>query len=147
MSEIAHHGHGHHHHGHAHDDHHDEEAHGSFKSYMIGFALSVLLTAVPFWLVMGSPLENPKLTGFLVVGFAAVQIVVHMIFFLHMNTTSEGGWTFMAFVFTLIVVVITLSGTLWVMYHLNTNMMPQMIDMEQPGGPPSAQPGGTSQTP
>jgi cytochrome o ubiquinol oxidase operon protein cyoD len=55
--------------------------------------------------------------------FAAVQIVVHMIYFLHMSPRSESGWTLMALLFTVVVVVITLSGSLWVMYHLNTNMM------------------------
>ena len=53
-----------------------------------------------------------------------MQIVVHMIYFLHMNTKSEGGWSMMALIFTIILVVIMLSGSLWVMYHLNTNMMP-----------------------
>ena len=56
--------------------------------------------------------------------FAAVQIVVHMIYFLHMNTKSEGGWTFLALVFTLILVVITLAGSIWVMHHMDQNMMP-----------------------
>ena len=56
-----------------------------------------------------------------------MQIVVHMIYFLHMNTTSEGGWTMLALIFTLVLVVITLSGSLWVMYHLNPNMMPAMM--------------------
>ena len=59
-------------------------------------------------------------------GLAFVQIVVHMIYFLHMNTKSEGGWTMMALVFTAVLVVITLSGSIWVMYHMNTNMMPDM---------------------
>lgn len=108
-----------------HAAHHHDEAHdhGSFGSYMIGFALSVILTAIPFWLVMGEVLDA-RTTGFIIVGFAAVQIVVHMIFFLHMNTRSEGGWTFMALIFTLVLVVITLAGSMWVMHHLNTNMMP-----------------------
>jgi cytochrome o ubiquinol oxidase operon protein cyoD len=56
--------------------------------------------------------------------FAVVQIVVHMVFFLHMNGRSEGGWTMLALIFTIILVVIALTGSLWVMYHLNTNMMP-----------------------
>jgi cytochrome o ubiquinol oxidase operon protein cyoD len=30
----------------------------------------------------------------------------------------------MALIFTIIIVVIALSGSLWVMYHLNVNMMP-----------------------
>jgi len=111
-------------------DHHEEAPHGSLKGYATGFILAAILTAVPFWLVMERPLVGTALTGFLVVAFAAVQIVVHMIFFLHMNARSEGGWTFMALMFTLVVVVITLAGTLWVMYNLNTNMMPTH-DMSQ----------------
>jgi cytochrome o ubiquinol oxidase operon protein cyoD len=47
-----------------------------------------------------------------------------MIFFLHMDTKAEGGWSFMALLFTVVLVAIALSGSLWVMYHLNTNMMP-----------------------
>ena len=93
-------------------------------SYMIGFGLSVILTAIPFWLVMTGVLGDPQLTAFTIMGFAVAQILVHMIYFLHMNTRSEGGWTMMAAIFTIIVVVIALSGSLWVMYHLNTNMMP-----------------------
>ena len=62
-----------------------------------------------------------------ILAFAAVQIVVHMIYFLHMNARAEGGWTMLALIFTLVLVVITLSGSLWVMYHLNHNMMPGMM--------------------
>ena len=94
------------------------------KSYMTGFVLSVILTAIPFWLVMGNVVENKNWTIAIIVAFAVVQIFVHMIYFLHMNTTSDGGWTLMALIFTLIVVVIALAGSLWVMYHLNVNMMP-----------------------
>ncbi|QPC94715.1 cytochrome o ubiquinol oxidase subunit IV [Mesorhizobium sp. INR15] len=98
--------------------------HGSLKGYLTGFGLSVLLTAIPFWLVMSNALGNQTASAIAIMGFAVVQIVVHMVFFLHMNTRSESGWIMMALIFTLILVVITLTGSLWVMYHLNTNMMP-----------------------
>ncbi len=98
--------------------------HGSLKSYLTGFGLSVLLTAIPFWLVMGKVIDRPGATAAVLLGFAAVQIVVHMVYFLHMNAKSEGGWTLLALIFTLVLVVIALSGSLWVMYHLNENMMP-----------------------
>ena len=110
--------------------HEEEQAHGSLRDYMIGFGLSAILTAIPFWLVMSGALGNNQLTGFVVMGFAVVQIIVHMIYFLHMNGRSESGWTLLALVFTVIIVVITLAGSLWVMYHLNTNMMP-VHDMRQ----------------
>lgn len=115
-----------HDHHHGHDDHgHDDHAdHGSLKSYAIGFVLSVILTAIPFALVMGKAFASSSTTALVILGFAAVQIVVHMVYFLHMNTRSEGGWSMLALIFTVMLVVITLAGSLWVMYHLNHNMMP-----------------------
>lgn len=98
--------------------------HGSLRGYITGFVLSVILTAIPFWLVMNDVLGHATLTALVIMGFAAVQIVVHMVYFLHMNGRSEGGWSMMALIFTIIIVVIVLSGSLWVMYHLNANMMP-----------------------
>ena len=119
-------------HDHGHDHDHGSGSHGTMGSYMIGFGLSVLLTAIPFWLVMNQTFANPQVTAFVIMGFAMVQTIVHMIYFLHMNTRSEGGWSMMALLFTLVLVVITLSGSMWVMYHLNTNMMPAMThDMSQ----------------
>ena len=107
-----------------HADHAAGHGHGSLRSYLIGFGLSVVLTAIPFWLVMSGVLHSRQATAFTIMVFAAAQIVVHMIFFLHMSARSENGWTMMALIFTLVIVVITLSGSLWVMYHLNVNMMP-----------------------
>ena len=114
-----------HNHDHAHGHHDDGDAyHATFKGYVTGFVLSVILTAIPFWLVMAKVLPGPKLTGFVILGFAAVQMVVHMIYFLHMNAKAEGGWSLLALLFTIALVVILLAGSIWVMYHMNTNMMP-----------------------
>ena len=93
------------------------------RGYVTGFFLSVILTAIPFWLVMGKVFASSTVTTFVILGFAIVQIYVHMVFFLHMTSKAEGGWTWMSLIFTLVLVVITLSGSLWVMYHLKTNMM------------------------
>ena len=110
-----------------HHDHNDGAAHSSLKGYAIGFILSVILTAIPFWLVMGKVFDKSSTTAIVVLAFAAVQIVVHMVYFLHMNTKSEGGWSMLALIFTVVLVVIMLSGSLWVMYHLNHNMMPMSV--------------------
>ena len=119
-------------HADAHGDHHGHDAasHGTLSSYLIGFGLSVVLTAIPFWLVMSGAIDSKAATAIVVMLFAVVQIVVHMIYFLHMNTRSENGWTMMALIFTVIMVVIALTGSLWVMHHLNVNMMP-VHDMSQ----------------
>jgi cytochrome o ubiquinol oxidase subunit IV len=117
-------------HGTGHEAAGDGHGHGSLKSYLIGFGLSVVLTAIPFWLVMTGALGSKQATVLTIMAFAVAQIVVHMIFFLHMTAKSEGGWNMMALIFTLILVGIALSGSLWVMYHLNVNMMP-IEDMRQ----------------
>ena len=116
-------------HGHDHD-HHDDGGHdhGSFKSYLTGFILSVILTAIPFWLVMGDVIADKTVLVLAIMGLGVVQIFVHMIYFLHMNGKSEGGWTLMAMLFTVVLVMITLIGSLWVLYHLNTNLMPMTVD-------------------
>lgn len=114
-------------HDHHHDDHGDGAAHGTLKSYVIGFVLAVILTVIPFWLVMGKVFEDSSTTAMILLAFGAVQIVVHMIYFLHMNFKSEGGWNMLALIFTVVIVVITLAGSLWVMFHMNHNMMPPSL--------------------
>ncbi len=130
MDNLADRGHGNHGghgggHGGSHD-HHDDNgaAHGTLKSYITGFVLAAILTAIPFWLVMDRVFASSRTTALVILAFAVVQIVVHIIYFLHMDTKSESGWNMLALIFTLVLVVITLSGSIWIMYHLNSNMMP-----------------------
>lgn len=109
------------------EDHDDDGLggmHVTLGGYVTGFVLSVVLTAIPFWMVMTRAIESSGWTITVILAFAAVQIVVHMIYFLHMTPKAEDGWSLMALLFTVVLVVITLSGSLWIMYHLNTNMMP-----------------------
>jgi cytochrome o ubiquinol oxidase operon protein cyoD len=121
----------HNHSGHDHHDdhghgHEDEGHHGSLRDYAIGFVLSVILTAIPFWLVMAKVFDKSSTTAAVILAFAAVQVVVHMVYFLHMNGKAEGGWSLLATMFTLVLLVIVLAGSIWVMYHMNLNMMPSM---------------------
>lgn len=106
--------------------HQSGEAHGTVGGYVTGFLLSAILTVIPFWLVMSGVLGSTTLTAIAVLGFAVAQIVVQMVYFLHMNGRSEGGWTLMAFVFTAIIIFIAVIGSIWVMSHLHSHMMPEM---------------------
>ncbi|HZY19392.1 MAG TPA: cytochrome o ubiquinol oxidase subunit IV [Ramlibacter sp.] len=107
-----------------HDSHDDIGYHATVRGYVTGFLLSVVLTAIPFWLVMGKVLPSANATALVILGFAAVQMVVHMVYFLHLNARVEGGWSLLALLFTVALVVIMLAGSIWVMYHMNANMMP-----------------------
>ncbi len=99
------------------------QGHGSRRGYLIGFGLAAALTAASFWLVMTGALGTPLATAIAIVLLAFAQILVHTICFLHLNTRSEDGWTMLAAVFTAVIIVIVISGSLWIMYHLNANMM------------------------
>ena len=92
---------------------------------MVGFVLSIILTAIPFWLVMSKVIADRNTAVLVLGGFAVVQILVHMVFFLHMNGKVEGGWTLLSTIFTGVFVAIAIAGTLWVMFHMNANMMPE----------------------
>jgi cytochrome o ubiquinol oxidase operon protein cyoD len=120
-------------HGHDSHGHGDAPSHGTRRSYLIGFGLSVVLTAIPFWLVMTGALGNVQATAYTIMAFALVQVVVHMIYFLHMNSSSENGWTMMALIFTIVMVAIGLIGSMWVMYHMNANMMPMPVSGDMSG--------------
>jgi cytochrome o ubiquinol oxidase operon protein cyoD len=110
---------------HAHDAHDGApQVHFSLRGYVTGFLLSVVLTAVPFWLVMAKVLPSATVTGIVLVAFAVAQILVHMVYFLHLDARSEGGWNLLSVMFTLVLLLILLAGTLWVMHHMNANMMP-----------------------
>ena len=101
---------------------HEEEAHGSAPGYVVGFVLAVLLTAASFGLVMGGLLPAQSAMVALAV-LALVQIVVHLVFFLHLNTSSGQRWNVMALCYTAVAAIILIGGTMWVMHNVSMNMM------------------------
>lgn len=116
------------------DDHgtHDAGPHSTLSGYLWGFGLSVVLTAIPFGLVMTDVIANRNAAVLVLGGFAVLQILVHMVFFLHMDGKVEGGWTLLSTIFTVVFVAIAIAGTLWVMFHMTDNMMPSHADMVMP---------------
>ena len=95
---------------------------GSLKSYLTGFVLSLILTAMPFALVMRGTWSAPAaLAGRF--GAGLVQILVHLHYFLHLDTTSAARWNVVALIFTFLIMALFVGGTLWIMSSLNYRMM------------------------
>ena len=95
---------------------------GSLKSYLTGFVLSLILTAMPFALVMsGTWSASATLAGIFSAGL--VQILVHLHYFLHLDTSSAARWNVVALIFTLLIMALFVGGTLWIMSSLNYRMM------------------------
>jgi cytochrome o ubiquinol oxidase operon protein cyoD len=107
---------------------HGHAPHVTLDGYLIGFGLSVILTAIPFYLVMSGVLESKTATALAITLLAVAQIVVHMVYFLHLDAKSEAGWNMMALIFTAVILIIALTGSLWIMYHLKVNMMPMNMN-------------------
>ena len=101
---------------------HGGAAHGSVKEYVWGLILSIVLTAIPFGLVMSGELSS-GLTLVIILLCAIAQVFVQLVFFLHMNTSSEQIWNTTSAVFIVLIVAIVVLGSIWIMQHLNHNML------------------------
>jgi len=100
----------------------NENVNKRYWSYVIGFVVSIILTLTSYTLVQKHLLPMAGLVATIVV-LAVAQLVTQLIFFLHLGEEKGARWKLMTFVFALIMVVIVVGGSVWVMYHLNYNMM------------------------
>lgn len=100
----------------------DEHDHGTVKSYIVGFLLSIGLTILAFWLV-GDKVLSTAGTYVALSVLALIQLFVQVTFFLHLNTQKHTRWNLTSFLFATFVVVIIAGGSLWIMYNLNVNMV------------------------
>lgn len=106
-----------------HDSHgHGGAAHGSTKEYVTGLILSIILTVIPFALVM-TKATSPGVTIAVVIACAIAQLFVQLVFFLHMNTSSEQSWNVMSGVYALVIVIVLIIGSMWIFDHLHHNML------------------------
>jgi cytochrome o ubiquinol oxidase subunit IV len=95
---------------------------GNFKSYAIGFVVSIVLTTIAFWLVIKSAVPHSiVLSGIIVT--AVAQILVHLHYFLHLNTSSTVRWNILVLLFTLLIMILFVGGTIWIMFNLKYRMM------------------------
>ncbi len=96
------------------------ERHG-LRSYLVGFALAVVLTAIPFALVAMHALPPSRLA--IVIAVAAIlQVLVHLRFFLHLDLATTPRENLLAIAFTAILIFIMVGGSLWIMVDLHSRM-------------------------
>lgn len=106
----------------SHDHNSAGAAHGNVKQYTIGFILSVLLTVIPFGMVMAGGFSRGLLVAVIAIT-AVAQVLIQLVYFLHMNSSSEQRWNVIAFVYTILTIAILLVGSVWIMNYLHYNMM------------------------
>lgn len=90
----------------------------TLKSYIIGIVLSSILTFLAFGLIYYRTLSDTTLYLALAL-LAIIQLFVQSICFLRLNASQEGRWNLLPFIFTILIIAILVSGSLWIMYNLN----------------------------
>ena len=105
----------------------DERAEGgigkAIYGYLAGFALATLLSVVSFYLARSTMVWTPSIPIALSV-LAMAQMGVHLVFFLHITSGPDNVNNLLALAFGLLIVMLLVFGSLWIMTHLNENMMP-----------------------
>ncbi|CAJ92772.1 Cytochrome bo(3) ubiquinol oxidase subunit 4 [compost metagenome] len=116
---------------HLHSVHADQPAaHGSVRSYTIGLLLSVALTMASFAAVMTGSLSTQAAIA-LVVGLCVAQLLVQLVYFLHLGTGPGQRGNTAIFACTGFLIVIVVAGSLWVMHNADINMMPTDMSIER----------------
>ena len=91
--------------------------------YLTGFVVSVILTLVSFNLVMHPHFSSLDLYTSIAV-FALALLFVQSVCFLRLNAkSSDDKWNLVAFFFTIFIICLVVTGSLWIMYNLNYNMV------------------------
>ena len=107
----------------SHDHNAAGAAHGNVKQYTIGFIASVGLTIVPFYMAMHTEDYSRGAIIAAIAITAIAQVLVQLVFFLHMNSSSEQRWNVIAFIYTILTIAVLLVGSVWIMNYLHSNMM------------------------
>lgn len=106
--------------------HYDAER-GSYRTYVIGFVLSIIFTLLAYLTVIKQTFRGNGLIATLL-GLAVVQFVVQLYFFLHVGRETKPRWKTLTLFLMLVFVLIVVLGSIWVMYSLNYRMSPNQIN-------------------
>ena len=105
---------------------------GTLRSYITGFILSIAATLAAYIVVDihvnsgHETISHPVLLA-TILALAVLQLIIQMVFFLHLGFGSGERWRMVAFVLTIGLVILVVGGSIWIMGHLNANMTPAQL--------------------
>lgn len=99
----------------------------TFRTYVLGLVFSLVLTLISYFCVV-ERLLGGWILEFTLGGLTLVQVIVQLVFFLHLGeaSSSKPYWNRIIFFFMSLVVMILVFGSLWIMYNLDSRTMPSM---------------------
>ncbi|HEY1942520.1 MAG TPA: cytochrome o ubiquinol oxidase subunit IV [Roseiarcus sp.] len=102
------------------------DSHSSMTTYVVGFILSLVLTALSFAAIMAGVLPKDMMMPAITV-LAVIQLVVQLVFFLHLGAAPEQRNNTVVFILTTLLIAAVVGLSLWVMHNANVNMMPTQM--------------------
>lgn len=102
------------------------------RRYLLGLVLSAVLTAAAFLSVDTHLIYGPGIVMAIVV-FGLAQVGIHLVFFLHLTTAPDNANNALALAFGFLIVSLIVFGSIWIMFHMNHNMIPSRELMEMQG--------------
>jgi cytochrome o ubiquinol oxidase operon protein cyoD len=106
-----------------------ESVPAAIRGYVIGLGLAAVLTIASFWADGTGLIYGPGVPVALM-ALAVAQMGVHLVFFLHVTSGPDNTNNVMALAFGVLIVALVMIGSLWIMSHLNHNLMPMSAQME-----------------
>jgi cytochrome o ubiquinol oxidase operon protein cyoD len=100
--------------------------HGTTQSYFVGFVLSWAFTVMPYYLVVTKSVSGTALLA-TILGFAVLQMAIQILFFLHLGRGPKPLYNVVFFAATVGIIVIVITGSLFIMSHLHYNMVPSEV--------------------
>ena len=102
------------------------ESTANVLSYTVGLGLAIVATIASFVVSQTSLLWPPGIpVGLIVLAFA--QIGVHLVFFLHLGSGADSTNNILALAFGVLIVFLVITGSVWIIANLNSNMMPMSM--------------------
>ena len=101
--------------------------HGSFRSYLTGFSLSIILTITAYLLVVHRKFTIGIIIA-AIVALALMQFFIQLFFFLHLGKETKPRWKLFVLIFMIIIVLILVFGSIWIMNNLNTRISPEQLN-------------------
>ncbi len=102
--------------------HSSSTEHGTVKSYILGLILSLMLTGAAYFIVSERLLAGWPLV-LTAAGLGCLQAIIQLLLFLHLGEEGKPHWNLLVFLFMALVLLMVVFGSLWIMYHLNYQMM------------------------
>lgn len=103
---------------------HTDTEHGTTISYFIGFVLSLIFSFIPYYMVVEEVVTGNTLY-MTILGFAVVQMIIQVTFFLHIGRGPKPNWNLFFFGATLVVILIVVGGSVFIIDNLHYNMSPE----------------------